>query len=38
IHRISWIKVKGHSDDQYNNRCDKLAVEQIKINTGKEDS
>lgn len=38
IHRVSWIKVKGHSDDQYNNRCDKLAVEQIKINTGKEDS
>ena len=30
-HKIEWIKVKGHSDNEYNNRCDKLAVEQIKI-------
>ena len=32
IHRISWIKVKGHSDNEYNNRCDKLAVAEIKRN------
>ena len=25
-HQISWIKVKGHSDNPYNNRCDELAV------------
>ncbi len=30
IHKIEWIKVKGHSDNEYNNRCDKLAVEAIK--------
>jgi len=27
IHEIEWIKVKGHSDNKYNNICDKLAVE-----------
>ena len=32
-HRIKWIKVKGHSDDEMNIRCDKLAVEQIKKNS-----
>lgn len=31
-HKISWIKVKGHSDNELNNRCDYLATEQIKIN------
>ena len=36
IHDVRWVKVKGHSDDPYNNRCDKLAVEQIKANTAKE--
>lgn len=25
-----YIKVKGHSDNQYNNRCDELAVAEIK--------
>jgi ribonuclease HI len=25
IHEIEWIKVKGHSDNKYNNRCDALA-------------
>ena len=25
IHKVTFIKVKGHSDDEYNNRCDKLA-------------
>lgn len=29
-HKIRWIKVKGHSDNEYNNRCDKLAVGEIK--------
>ncbi len=29
-HKIDWIKVKGHSDNEYNNRCDRLAVEEIK--------
>lgn len=24
-HRIEWIKVKGHSDDEWNNRADELA-------------
>lgn len=30
VHQIQWIKVKGHSDNAYNNRCDKMAVEAIK--------
>lgn len=30
VHSIEWIKVKGHSDNEYNNRCDKLAVTAIK--------
>ena len=34
IHKVNWIKVKGHSDNEYNNRCDKLATEQIKKNRG----
>lgn len=25
IHQIQWIKVQGHSDNKYNNRCDALA-------------
>ena len=29
-HEIEWIKVKGHSDNEYNNLCDKLAVTAIK--------
>lgn len=29
IHNIKWIKVKGHSDNEYNNRCDKLATGEI---------
>lgn len=31
-HDVEWIKVKGHADNKWNNRCDQLAVEQIKIN------
>jgi ribonuclease HI len=30
IHNVNWIKVKGHADNEYNNKCDKLAAEQIK--------
>lgn len=26
VHKIEWIKVKGHSDNKYNNLCDTLAV------------
>lgn len=29
VHKIQWIKVKGHSDNIYNNRCDKLATTAI---------
>ncbi|HAZ37816.1 MAG TPA: ribonuclease HI, partial [Clostridiaceae bacterium] len=25
IHDIEFIKVKGHADNYYNNRCDELA-------------
>ena len=32
---VAWIKVKGHSDNEYNNRCDKLAVGEIKKNSQK---
>ena len=28
IHRINWNKVKGHADDELNNRCDKLATDE----------
>lgn len=28
-HQVSFIKVKGHSDNELNNRCDKLAREQV---------
>ena len=26
VHEVEFIKVKGHADNEYNNRCDKLAV------------
>lgn len=25
LHKVNFIKVKGHSDNEYNNRCDELA-------------
>ena len=28
IHKVNFIKVKGHSDNEYNNRCDKIAVNE----------
>lgn len=32
IHNVTWHKVKGHSDNAKNNRCDELARMQIKSN------
>ena len=29
-HTINWHKVKGHANNAYNNRCDKLAVAEYK--------
>jgi len=29
-HEITFVKVKGHSDNVNNNRCDKIAREEIK--------
>ncbi|QJC53653.1 ribonuclease HI [Paenibacillus albicereus] len=29
-HEVSYVKVKGHSDNEWNNRCDELAVGAIK--------
>lgn len=40
MHKITWCKVKGHSDHEYNNRCDALAVAEvakIKNKTGRTD-
>lgn len=34
MHKVKFIKVKGHSDNVYNNRCDELArgaIKQLKI-------
>lgn len=31
-HSVKWVKVKGHSDNEYNNRCDILATGEIKKN------
>lgn len=28
VHDVKFIKVKGHADNEFNNRCDELAVEQ----------
>ncbi len=30
IHKVSFVKVKGHADNEYNNICDKLATTAIK--------
>lgn len=30
VNTVTFIKVKGHSDNEYNNRCDKIAVEEYK--------
>ena len=26
VHKITFIKVKGHADNEFNNRCDQLAT------------
>ena len=33
IHDLTFIKVKGHADNEYNNRCDALATGEIAKNT-----
>ncbi|NTU91217.1 MAG: ribonuclease HI [Chlorobiaceae bacterium] len=33
LHRVTFHKVKGHSDNPYNNRCDELARMAIKDNS-----
>ena len=30
VHNVTFHKVKGHSDNEFNNRCDELAREAIK--------
>lgn len=30
VHEVEFIKVKGHADNEYNNRCDELARSAIK--------
>ena len=32
-HQVSWHKVKGHSTDKYNCRCDQLARDAIPVGT-----
>ena len=32
IHEVEFIKVKGHADNEYNNRCDALATGEIAKN------
>lgn len=29
FHKVTWIKVKGHSDNELNNRCDQLARAEV---------
>ena len=31
VHQVTFVWVRGHSVNEYNNRCDALAVEQTKI-------
>ncbi|MDH7478667.1 MAG: ribonuclease HI [Syntrophomonadaceae bacterium] len=33
-HQVEWIKVEGHTDNPYNNRCDQLAREAIRKRQG----
>lgn len=30
LHKVNFIKVKGHSDNEFNNKCDALARGEIK--------
>lgn len=34
IHQVEWIKVKGHANNVWNNRCDELATGQVKAHRG----
>lgn len=36
IHRIEWLKVRGHADDEINNRCDALARKAIEEGPGED--
>ena len=36
-HQVEWIKVKGHADNEYNNRCDRLATGEIAAKAEKGD-
>lgn len=31
VHDVTFHKVKGHSDNEFNNRCDELARNEVKI-------
>ena len=35
IHEVELRKVKGHADNEYNNRCDELATGEMKRHAGK---
>lgn len=30
MHKVGFVKVKGHADNEYNNQCDKLATDAVK--------
>ena len=30
VHKIAWHKVKGHAENEFNNRCDQLARAEVK--------
>jgi len=30
VHKVTFVKVKGHADNEYNNICDKLATDAVK--------
>lgn len=32
LHQVTWVKVKGHADNEYNNVCDQLARGEIEKN------
>ena len=34
-HNVTIVKVKGHADNKWNNRCDELATGQIRDHRGK---
>jgi ribonuclease HI len=36
-HSVIWNKVKGHADNEFNNRCDELARGEIKKHTQQDD-